>query len=194
MKQDEIHLDKINIAKYNPRIISEKDLGSLKESLEKYGCLRPLIINKKTKTLISGHQMLKASKEIGLNKLPYLMLDLSEEDEKKLNLALNKIQGEWDYEKLNDVLTSLTNLDYTGFHDFETQFFKDINSYQESDTLEFDFNMEQSPIIKKERMEFKFNVNTKDYKELHSYFGGKNNHNVDKLKKLIKLEEKNGIN
>ena len=188
MKQNEISLSKVNVAEYNPRTISEREMESLKESLKKYGCLRPLIINKRTNTLISGHQMLKASQQIGLKKLPYKIVNLSKQDEKKLNLALNKIQGEWDYSKLNDVLSSLGNLDCTGFYDFETQFFKDINSYQELDSLDFEFEFEEKPQIKVELMEFGFRIEPKDYDELHEYFGGKNNHDVVKLKELIKLE------
>jgi len=171
MKQDEILLSEVNTAEYNPRVISDKDLESLKESLKKFGCLRPLLINKETNILISGHQTLKAAQEIGFRKLPYIILDLNEKDEKKLNLALNKIQGDWDYDKLNKILSSFIDLKHTGFYDYEVQFFKDIHSYQDLDKLDFNFDI--SPKIKMERIKLSFNVSSNDYEMLHSYFGGK---------------------
>lgn len=86
MKTKEIKLSEVKEAEYNPRKISEKQLEQLKKSLKRYGCVRPLVINKKTGNLVSGHQMLRAAKEIGMTTLPHIIVDLDKTKEKAKKL------------------------------------------------------------------------------------------------------------
>lgn len=109
----------IRTAKYNPRRISDTALASLKSSIERFGFVDPVIVNDRTGTLVGGHQRLRAAKELGLKDVPVVGVNLDEAEEKALNVALNKISGEWDLDLLRgvleDVKTSGLELSLTGF-------------------------------------------------------------------------------
>lgn len=129
-----LKISEINPAKYNPR----KDLQpgdleyeKLRKSLTEFDLVEPLIWNKRTGNLIGGHQRLKILKELGIEKVEVSVVDLSEVKEKALNLALNKIQGEWDFPRLKDLLEEIDvgdfDIEMTGFdlkeiEDLMTQF------------------------------------------------------------------------
>lgn len=87
----------INPAKYNPRQISDAAYAGLKESIKKFGLTEFPVVNKRTNTLVSGHQRLKICEELGWSELPVVEVDLSLAEEKALNLTLNnkKIMGEY---------------------------------------------------------------------------------------------------
>ncbi|MCH8151888.1 MAG: DNA modification methylase [Planctomycetes bacterium] len=118
-----IPIDRINPAPYNPR----KDLQpgdpeyeKLQRSIEEFGCVEPLVWNRRTGNLIGGHQRLKILKAQGDSEVYVSVIDLSLEREKALNVALNKIAGDWDPRKLAELLDELTQLpgfdiELTGF-------------------------------------------------------------------------------
>lgn len=127
-----MNIEKRNIkdlkpAKYNPRKALTPDDAEylkIKRSIETFGYVDPIIINKDG-TIIGGHQRYSVLSELGYTELDVVVLDLNKEDEKALNIALNKISGEWDELKLKDLLVELDLGDYdisvTGFdnHDLE---------------------------------------------------------------------------
>ncbi len=115
-------IDKLDPAYYNPR----KDLKpgdpeyeKLKKSIQEFDLVEPLVWNERTSRLIGGHQRLKVLQELGYTKVEVSVVDLPEEKEKALNVALNKIQGDWDYVKLKDLLEELDtgafDIELTGF-------------------------------------------------------------------------------
>lgn len=115
-----IPLDEINPAKYNPR----KDLKpgdpeyeKLKKSIDEFDLVEPLVMNKRGNVLISGHQRLKILQERGDTKTEVSIVDLTPERERALNIALNKIRGDWDLPKLSELLKGLDDdlKDITGF-------------------------------------------------------------------------------
>jgi DNA modification methylase len=110
MEIQKVNILEINPAVYNPRVDlkpGDPEYDKLKTSIETYGYVEPLVWNKRTKTLVSGHQRLKVLIEQGLDEVEVSVVDLSLEDEKKLNLALNKIRGDWDQDKLAALLEDL---------------------------------------------------------------------------------------
>ncbi len=122
MDIQKIPIDKINPAVYNPR----KDLQpgdpeyeKLKKSITEFDMVEPLVWNKQTGNLVGGHQRLKILKELDYSEVEVSVVDLSEVKEKALNLALNKISGEWDFPMLKDLLEELDTGDFdmeiTGF-------------------------------------------------------------------------------
>lgn len=120
MKIEKIAIDKIKLAKYNPR----KDLkpgdpeyDHLKRSIEEFTLVEPLIWNKRSGVLIGGHQRLKILLARGDKEADVSVVDLDENKEKALNIALNKIQGAWDKEKLKDIFETmaLPDIQLTGF-------------------------------------------------------------------------------
>ena len=106
-------------APYNPRRISEHDLSTLGRSLKFFGVVEPVIVNRRTGRIVGGHQRVKAAEAQGIETLPVVHVDLDEPSEKQLNLALNRISGDWDEEALSKVLAELqvvgANLELTGF-------------------------------------------------------------------------------
>jgi ParB-like chromosome segregation protein Spo0J len=112
-------------APYNPRQISEDDMGSLKRSLTFFGAVEPVVLNTRTGHIVGGHQRLKAAEEIGMETFPVVEVDLDEPSEMSLNLALNRISGSWDDDKLRDVLWHLkeegADMLLTGFAELELE-------------------------------------------------------------------------
>ena len=109
-------------AEYNPR----KDLKpgdaeyeKLKRSIEQFGYVEPVIWNKTTGKVVGGHQRLKVLMDMGITEVECVVVEMSVEKEKALNIALNKISGEWDKDKLALLITDLQGADFdvslTGF-------------------------------------------------------------------------------
>lgn len=143
MEVEVISINDINPSIYNPRKISRNELEKLKSSIKTFGLTDPLIINLKNhNTLIGGHQRHRALKEImnerGQTDMPMILLKrgdigfvftqemLNVKDvthEKALNIALNKISGDWNNYKLNYLLMDIEagglNINLTGFDDID---------------------------------------------------------------------------
>lgn len=116
MKIEHIAISELKAAEYNPRTISHDMLAKLKKGLERYGFVEPLVINADN-TVIGGHQRLKAAQELGLETVPCHRVNLPKQDEKALNLALNKLSGDWDLTKLSVILA-----EFEGDADFDIEF------------------------------------------------------------------------
>ena len=94
-------LGNLNPAEYNPRSISDESLSGLTNCLKKFGCVQPIVVNVRNgqNIIVGGHQ--RHSSLVGLHGNDYqvtcVVVDLSIEDEKLLNLSLNnpQIQGEF---------------------------------------------------------------------------------------------------
>ena len=86
-------------ATYNPRQISTKQYNDLKASVKKFGLVDPIIVNKDM-TVIGGHQRLKICKDLKHIEIDCVVLDLSKEEERELNIRLNKNSGEFDMDIL----------------------------------------------------------------------------------------------
>ena len=103
----EVNVSLLKEAAYNPRVYltkGDRDWQKIEQSIDQFGYVEPIVWNERTGNVVGGHQRLKVLKEKGYEKIPVSVVNLSEADEKQLNLALNKIKGEWDYEKLQDLL------------------------------------------------------------------------------------------
>ena len=87
-------------ATYNPRQISTKDYNSLKQSIKKFSLVDPIIINKNGNVVVGGHQRLKICKELKYIEIDCVVLDLSKEEERELNIRLNKNTGDFDMDIL----------------------------------------------------------------------------------------------
>ena len=102
---------RIKVARYNPRKDlqpGDPDYQKLKRSIGEFGLVDPLIWNKRSGNLVGGHMRLKIlTREFGAKDVDVSVVDLGPAAEKTLNLALNKIVGEWDELALADVLGGL---------------------------------------------------------------------------------------
>ncbi len=117
-----ISISKINPAPYNPRLdlkSGDPDYKKLKKSINTFGYVDPLVWNERTGNLVGGHQRFKILKESGYDEIEVSVVNLDLNKEKSLNLALNKISGDWDEDKLSALLQELDEndmgIDLTGF-------------------------------------------------------------------------------
>ena len=116
-------IDKLKPAKYNPR----KDLQpgdpayeKIKRSLHDFGYVDPIVWNEVTGNIVGGHQRYKVLKAEGATEVDCVVVHIEKpEDEKALNIALNKATGDWEPVALADLLKDLQESGYdlgaTGF-------------------------------------------------------------------------------
>jgi len=144
-------------ADYNPR----KDLkpgdaeyDKLKRSIEQFGYVEPVIWNKVTGRVVGGHQRLKVLIDMGITEVECVVVEMDAEKEKALNIALNKISGEWDKEKLALLIADLQGADFdvslTGFDPAELDdLFKDsIKDGIHDDDFDVEAELKEPPITK----------------------------------------------
>ena len=93
-------LSDLKPAPYNPRKSTEKQEAQLKNSLEKFGVVEPIIFNKQTGYIVGGHFRVRELKKLGYKEVECVIVDLSEDDERELNIRLNANTGEWNWEEL----------------------------------------------------------------------------------------------
>ena len=151
------HTAELIPADYNPR----KDLKpgdaeyeKLKRSIEQFGYVEPVIWNKTTGFVVGGHQRLKVLLDMGITEVECVVVEMDGEKEKALNIALNKISGEWDKDKLALLIADLQGADFdvslTGFEPAEIDsLFKDA---QQGKVKDDDFDVEaelKAPVITK---------------------------------------------
>ena len=140
MNIQKINIEKLKAAEYNPRKDlkpEDEEYQKIKKSILEFGYVAPVIVNSDM-TVIGGHQRLKVLKELGYSEIECNIVDLDKNKEKALNIALNKISGEWDNSKLEELLADLKetdiDLDLTGFtFDEVDEMLKDITGSKEDD-------------------------------------------------------------
>lgn len=144
-----INIEELNSAEYNPR----KDLQpndpeyvKLKNSIEHFGYVDPIIVNKNGNIVVGGHQRLKVLRDLGYSEIDVVYVELNKTDEKALNIALNKISGDWDAEKLEDLIREISlesdfDVELTGFtlDEIETMFNGSLHNDADADEKENEF-------------------------------------------------------
>lgn len=156
----EVSISSINPATYNPRVdLTPKDseYQKLKQSISTFGYVEPIVWNRRTGNLVGGHQRLKILIEQGLQSVQASVVDLPLDQEKALNLALNKIRGAWDNEKLVTLLDELLklpnfNTEITGFDKVEiSQIFDRYGEQKNPDDFDFNAALEsiKEPVTKR---------------------------------------------
>ena len=150
-------LDDLNPAKYNPRKAlkpGDKEFEKLKASIQNFGYVELIVVNAANhNTVISGHQRLSVLKDMGETEAECVIVEMNEADEKALNIAMNKVNGEWDVEKLADLLDDLKEMDFdlgkTGFDppEIETLFNKVHSKDVEEDDFDIDSAIEKAPFV-----------------------------------------------
>lgn len=116
----EIPVDDLKPADYNPRQMTAEQAAHLTESVQRFGLVDPIIVNRhpgRENVVIGGHMRLNVAKQLGIEVAPVVYLDLDEQQERELNLRLNKNLGEWDWDKLAEADREL--LELVGFMDEE---------------------------------------------------------------------------
>lgn len=122
MQIEKLKTEQLIPADYNPRKDlkpGDADYEKLKRSLVEFGYVEPVIWNKTTGRVVGGHQRLKVLLDMGITEVECVVIEMDEEKEKALNIALNKISGDWDKDKLALLIADLQGVDFdvslTGF-------------------------------------------------------------------------------
>lgn len=128
MQLKNLPLAELSPADYNPRKDlkpGDADYEKLKRSLSEFGYVEPVIWNQTTRQVVGGHQRLKVLADLGYESVDCVVVELDETREKALNIALNKISGDWDESKLALLIADLDASDFdaelTGFGEAEIQ-------------------------------------------------------------------------
>lgn len=129
MRVVQVPISKLRFADYNPRKISEAEMAALQKSIQRFGFVDPVVVNRRdgkawraqegADVIVGGHQRVRAARSLGHSKVPVVYVQLPPDEEKLLNLALNKISGEFDLQKLTVILRDLraaqADLEASGF-------------------------------------------------------------------------------
>lgn len=182
MEIEHIKITDLKPAEYNPRRISEEDYQKLKNSISTFGLVDPIIVNLKNMHIVGGHQRYDVLLDehmldndfvaelpmVRLGDVGFVFTDTElsirdDDHEKALNLALNKISGDWDNDKLSMVLEDLEDsdldLELTGFEEYELMELKFNND------IEYDDNISESDLSE--------NTSSKEVKRIICPYCGK---------------------
>ena len=156
MEFKKLKINSLIPASYNPRKKlkpGDAEYEKIKNSITEFGYVDPIIVNSDM-TIIGGHQRWSVLKALGYDEVDCVVIEIDKTKEKALNIALNKVTGEWNKELLADLIKDLQSLDYdvsmTGFEPPEIdELFNDVHS---KETKEDDFDVDaelQNPTITK---------------------------------------------
>ncbi|UMY53145.1 ParB N-terminal domain-containing protein [Paenibacillus peoriae] len=150
-------IEQINAAAYNPRVDlqpGDVEYEKLKRSIEQFGYIDPIIWNERTGNMVGGHQRYKIMvNELGHTELTVSVVDLDDQQEKLLNLALNKVSGNWDDEALYRLLDelqesgadlALSGFDLEEFEDLAAEFAVPQDEALELSVTDDDFDVQRA--------------------------------------------------
>lgn len=143
-------------ASYNPRKKlkpGDAEYEKIKNSITEFGYVDPIIVNSDM-TIIGGHQRWSVLKALGYDEVDCVVIEIDKTKEKALNIALNKVTGEWNKELLADLIKDLQSLDYdvsmTGFEPPEIdELFNDVHSKDvKDDKFDLDKALDDEAFVK----------------------------------------------
>ena len=124
MKIKNYPIEKLIEAEYNPRRLTEDQFQQISDSIKRFGIVDPAIINthkERKNIIVGGHQRIKVAKKLGIKEMPCVEVSLTPDQERELNIRLNKNTGEWNYDILANYF-DIHDLEDWGFSDFELNF------------------------------------------------------------------------
>ena len=156
MEFKKLKIDSLIPAKYNPRKAlkpGDAEFEKIKNSITEFGYVDPIIVNSDM-TIIGGHQRWSVLKTLGYTEVDCVVIEIDKTKEKALNIALNKVTGEWNKELLADLIKDLQSLDYdvsfTGFDPPEIdELFNEVHSKEtKDDEFDVDKALEENAFVK----------------------------------------------
>ena len=158
-EQRMMKISELKPATYNPRVELKPGMPEyekIKASIETLTFAAPVVVNKRTGyTIVGGHQRVNVAKDLGYTEVPCSIVDLSLVDEKELNIALNKITGEWDPVKLVDLIKDIqstegSDIGVIGFDPPEIdQLFNKVHDKKiKEDDIDVDAELEKPKVAK----------------------------------------------
>mgnify|MGYP003644867880 FL=1 len=155
-------------AEYNPRKLNENQKQKLKDSINRFGLVDPVLVNvneDRKGIIIGGHQRTTVARELGFLKMPCIELNLTLNEEKELNVRLNKNTGEFDYELLEEHFDESKLINW-GFENEDLEFFDIIDEEEKeeldlSDDIQMEYKLEIDCVSEREQEKL-FNKLNKD--------------------------------
>lgn len=147
MEFKKLAIDVLVPASYNPRKKlkpGDSEFEKIKNSIIEFGYVDPVIVNRDF-TVIGGHQRITVLKALGYEEIDCVIIDVDKTKEKALNIALNKISGDWNKELLADLIHDLQSVDYdVGFTGFDPPEIDELfNEVHDKDVKEDDFDVDK---------------------------------------------------
>jgi len=148
-----IPISSLNADPTNPRNIADEELTKLERSITENGFVAPVIVRKQGNVIIAGHQRVKAAARLGFKNVPVVVIDIDIASSKLLNIAMNKISGEFDVDMLEQIFAEIDanapELDSTlsGFDQIDIDgFLNSLETKEKRDRIEtFDVTEALSP-------------------------------------------------
>ncbi len=115
-----VKIDDLISPNYNPRHITPEALESLKQSIDEFGYIDPLIVNRVNMHVVGGNQRLECLKALDYKEVEVIFINEPDINrEKAINIRLNNSSGDWDIGKLDNIFNELEltgfDLSLTGF-------------------------------------------------------------------------------
>ena len=107
MQTIDVPIAQLKFSDYNPRSMNAHDFEALKRSLREFGWVEPVVVNTfpgRENVIVGGHQRVRAAQALGTPAVPVVFIHVPPAQEKLLNLALNRISGQWDEERLSELI------------------------------------------------------------------------------------------
>lgn len=149
-----VNINDLISPEYNPRQITDEEMGKLKNSINEFGYISPIIVNKHNNHIVGGNQRCLALKQLGYNMIDVIYINEPDiNKEKALNIRLNNLSGEWDMAKLEKVIDELKmekfDITLTGFEIDNVESFDDleVNNIHFNETISSDLNTGLKPEI-----------------------------------------------
>ena len=120
-----MEINSLIFAEYNPRQLTKDQYQNLKDSIQRFGLVDPIIVNKnkeRKNIIVGGHQRVKVAKDMKIEYVAVLEVDLTYDKERELNIRLNANTGEWDTDVLANMF-DMEELQDWGFDDIDLKMF-----------------------------------------------------------------------
>ena len=113
MDVETVNINELISPDYNPRHITPAAMESLKQSIDEFGYIDPIIVNKHNNHIVGGNQRYECLKTLGYTEIDVIFINEPDINrEKAINIRLNNSSGDWDIGKLD---TIFQDLEITGF-------------------------------------------------------------------------------
>ena len=159
-------INSLIFAEYNPRQLTKEQYKHLKDSIDRFGLVDPIIVNKnkdRKNIIVGGHQRVKVAKDMNIKEVPVLEVDLTYDRERELNVRLNKNTGEWNWDELANAF-DVEELTDWGFNEDQLVGFSDIDySILEDEQIDKELDELNEGSRKAIQVEFKL----EDYEEAY---------------------------
>tara|TARA_R100000988_G_C4000142_1_gene168472 strand:- start:1116 stop:1721 length:606 start_codon:yes stop_codon:yes gene_type:complete len=188
MKIKNKKISELKPADYNPRQLKKHQYEAIKKSIEEFGLVDPIVINKnpeRENIVIGGHQRLKVCKDLGYKEIPCVEIDLDLNKEKELNIRLNKNTGEFDFDLLANMFEESDLIEW-GFEGWQLGVFtEDFNDLEERELDQNPLSKSMDTYIEGVVKQIVLYFNAEEFKEVME--------KIENLKKEFKVENANEV-